>query len=80
MPELPDIKAGSSSRTTPYPADAQVLTADKRLTNFYESVRLYGDAKTVSNWLMGDVLGELHSKGARAGRDESLSTFVNMLV
>jgi len=58
-----------------------VLTADKRLADFYEEgVRLYGDAKTVSNWLMGDVLGELHSKGLELDEAKiTPSTFVNML-
>ncbi len=82
MPELPDARAARFIKVYAIPKyDAQVLTADKRLADFYEeSVGLYGDAKTVSNWLMGDVLGELHSKGLELDEAKiTPSTFVNML-
>jgi len=82
MPELPDARAERFIKDYAIPKyDAQVLTADKRLADFYEeSVRMYGDAKTVSNWLMGDVLGELHSKGLELDEAKiTPSTFVNML-
>ncbi len=82
MPELPDARAERFVKAYGIPKyDAQVLTADKVLADFYEeSVRRYGDAKTVSNWLMGDVLGELHDKGLELGEAKiTPSTFVNML-
>jgi len=82
MPELPDARAERFIKVYGIPKyDAQVLTADKRLADFYEeSVKLYGDAKTVSNWLMGDVLGELHGKGLELDEAKvTPSTFVNML-
>lgn len=82
MPELPDARAERFVKAYGIPKyDAQVLTADKVLADFYEeSVRRYGDAKTVSNWLMGDVLGELHDKGLEVGDAKiTPSTFVNML-
>jgi aspartyl-tRNA(Asn)/glutamyl-tRNA(Gln) amidotransferase subunit B len=65
MPELPDARGDRFVKEYGLPGyDAQVLTADKGLADFYEKcVSMYGDPKTVSNWLMGDILGELHDKG-----------------
>lgn len=43
--------------------DAQLLTLDKRLADFYETaVHEYHNPKTVSNWIMGDFLRFLKEK------------------
>lgn len=64
MPELPDARAERFVRDYGIPAyDASVLTGEKPLADFFEaSTRILGDAKTVSNWMMGDLLGVLHDK------------------
>lgn len=44
--------------------DAGVLTASKALADYFEScVRLYDRPKTVSNWVMGELLRELNHAG-----------------
>ncbi|MEN3061194.1 MAG: Asp-tRNA(Asn)/Glu-tRNA(Gln) amidotransferase subunit GatB, partial [Candidatus Methanosuratincola petrocarbonis] len=65
MPELPDARAERFVREYGLPQyDAQVLTAEKRLADFFEeAARLFGEPKTVSNWIMSDLLGVLHEKG-----------------
>jgi len=64
MPELPDARAERFVREYGIPSyDAQVLTGEKALADFFETcAREYGDAKTVGNWVMGDLLGVLHDK------------------
>jgi aspartyl-tRNA(Asn)/glutamyl-tRNA(Gln) amidotransferase subunit B len=64
MPELPDARAERFVREYGIPSyDAQVLTGEKALADFFETcAKAYGDAKTVSNWVMGDLLGVLHDK------------------
>jgi aspartyl-tRNA(Asn)/glutamyl-tRNA(Gln) amidotransferase subunit B len=64
MAELPDARAERFVREYGIPRyDAQVLTGEKALADFFETcAKAYGDAKTVSNWVMGDLLGALHDK------------------
>jgi len=58
LPELPQAK--SERFVTEYklpPYDAGVLTASRDLAAYFEeTVKLSGDAKTVSNWIMGELL------------------------
>ncbi len=82
MPELPDARAERFAREYGLPQyDAQVLTAEKRLADFFEeAARRFGEPKTVSNWIMSDLLGVLHDKGL--GIDEAKITpdsFAGML-
>jgi aspartyl-tRNA(Asn)/glutamyl-tRNA(Gln) amidotransferase subunit B len=65
LPELP-----SSRRTrfaTEYALgayDVEVLTADAKLSEYYESVaRAHGDPKASANWVMGEVQAQLKSTG-----------------
>ena len=45
--------------------DAEVLTASKHLAAYFEQcVRLFPQAKTVSNWVMGDIMRELNAQNA----------------
>ncbi|MCL5942343.1 MAG: Asp-tRNA(Asn)/Glu-tRNA(Gln) amidotransferase GatCAB subunit B, partial [Actinobacteria bacterium] len=45
------------------PYDAGVLTSSRALAGFFEeSVGLYPDPKTVSNWVMGEVLRVLNAR------------------
>ena len=61
LPELPDQKKERFIRDYRIPEyDAEILTSTKALANYYEEcVRLFPDSKTVSNWMMGDLLRAL---------------------
>jgi aspartyl-tRNA(Asn)/glutamyl-tRNA(Gln) amidotransferase subunit B len=61
---LPELPAGKRKRfVNQYGIpeyDAGVLTASRSLADYYEEcVRLFGEPKIVSNWIMGDLLREL---------------------
>jgi aspartyl-tRNA(Asn)/glutamyl-tRNA(Gln) amidotransferase subunit B len=62
LPELPDARRQRFVAQFGLPEyDAEVLTASRALADYYEAtVRLYPQAKTVSNWIMGDFLRELN--------------------
>jgi aspartyl-tRNA(Asn)/glutamyl-tRNA(Gln) amidotransferase subunit B len=61
LPELPDEKKERFIRDYGIPEyDAEILTSSKAMANYYEEcVRLFDEPKTVSNWIMGDLLREL---------------------
>jgi aspartyl-tRNA(Asn)/glutamyl-tRNA(Gln) amidotransferase subunit B len=61
LPELPDHKKGRFVKEYQIPEyDAEILTSTKPMANYYEEcVRLFPEPKTVSNWIMGDLLREL---------------------
>ncbi len=62
LPELPDAKRErflADYGLPPY--DAQVLTSSKPLANYFESaVKAFPQPKTVSNWMMSELLRELN--------------------
>src|SRR3990172_7183286 len=61
LPELPDEKKARFVREYAIPEyDAEILTTSKSLANYYEEcVRLFNEPKTISNWMMGELLREL---------------------
>jgi aspartyl-tRNA(Asn)/glutamyl-tRNA(Gln) amidotransferase subunit B len=61
LPELPDEKKERFVRDYGIPEyDAEILTSTKVMASYYEeSVRRFPEPKTVSNWMMGDLLREL---------------------
>lgn len=63
IPELPDARKERYTSQYGLPSyDAAVITASKPLADFFEeSLKFTGDAKSVSNWIMGDLLGYLNS-------------------
>ena len=66
--ELPELPAARRARfVTDYSLgeyDVDVLTADPRLADYYESVaRASDDPKASANWVMGEVLAQLRSSG-----------------
>jgi len=65
IPELPGAKKALFIQEYGLPEyDASVLTASKILANFYEEcVRHYHDPKTVSNWVMVELMGLLNDTG-----------------
>jgi len=65
LPELPMEKRSRFVREYQIPEyDAGVLTSSRALADFYEAcVRIFPESKTVSNWVMGELLGTLNSDG-----------------
>ncbi len=61
LPELPGEKKERFVSQYQIPEyDAEILTSTKAMANYYEEcVRLFAEPKTVSNWMMGDLLKEL---------------------
>lgn len=63
IPELPDARKARYASEYGLPEyDAGVITSSKALADLFESSLAYTkDAKAVSNWIMGDLLGYLNS-------------------
>jgi aspartyl-tRNA(Asn)/glutamyl-tRNA(Gln) amidotransferase subunit B len=61
LPELPSQKRERFVKQYSIPDyDAAIITSTKPLAMYYEEVvRLFPEPKTVSNWIMGDLLREL---------------------
>lgn len=64
IPELPDSRRERLVKTYDIPLyDATVLIRNKTLADFFEDcTKQYSDAKTISNWIMGDLLKWLHKE------------------
>ena len=62
LPELPDARRQRFMTQYGLPAyDAEVLTVTRALADYFEAaVQRYAQPKVVSNWLMSDLLRELH--------------------
>jgi aspartyl-tRNA(Asn)/glutamyl-tRNA(Gln) amidotransferase subunit B len=65
LPELPDAKRERFVRDYGIPVyDAEVLTTSKDLAHYFEAcVGAYPQPKTVSNWIMTELLRELKNSG-----------------
>jgi len=65
IPELPDARKARYVAELGLPSyDADVITSSKKLADFFEeSLNYTKDAKAVSNWIMGDLLGYLNANG-----------------
>jgi len=63
IPELPDARKARYMNEYGLPAyDAEVITSSKKLADLFEQSLAYTkDAKAVSNWIMGDLLGYLNA-------------------
>ena len=71
LPELPLARRDRFTREYAIPLyDAEILTEERSLADYFEeAVAAYGgDSKSVSNWLMNDVLRMLRESGLRAGQ------------
>ncbi len=64
LPELPDQKKKRFMEQFDLPAyDAGLLTSDRELADYFEAgVREFPQAKQVSNWIMGPLLGLLNAQ------------------
>lgn len=62
LPELPDAKRSRFSSEYGLKAyDAEVLTANKSLADYFEATaKVAGDAKLTANWVMGELFGALN--------------------
>jgi len=65
LPELPDIRKNRYVKDFELPEyDALILTSSKILADFFEkAANKCGNAKAVSNWIMGDLMRILKEKG-----------------
>ncbi|WP_241085575.1 Asp-tRNA(Asn)/Glu-tRNA(Gln) amidotransferase subunit GatB [Candidatus Vondammii sp. HM_W22] len=65
LPELPDAKRSRFSSEYGLKAyDAEVLTANKALADYFEATaKVAGDAKLTTNWVMGELSGALNREG-----------------
>ncbi|WP_010502171.1 Asp-tRNA(Asn)/Glu-tRNA(Gln) amidotransferase subunit GatB [Paenibacillus elgii] len=63
IPELPDARKNRYVSEFGLPSyDAEVITSSIKLADFFEeSLNFTKDAKAVSNWIMGDLLGYLNA-------------------
>lgn len=63
IPELPDARKARYTSEYGLPDyDAGVITASKSLADFFEdSLNYTKDAKSVANWIMGDLMGYLNA-------------------
>ncbi|MCU0562051.1 MAG: Asp-tRNA(Asn)/Glu-tRNA(Gln) amidotransferase subunit GatB [Desulfobacterales bacterium] len=70
LPELPAARKARFVEQHGLPAyDAGILTADRELADYFEEcVQRVADPKTVSNWVMGPLLGLLNAGGLSAKR------------
>lgn len=64
IPELPDVRQARYVKEYGLPStDAGVLTSSKDISDFFQqSVATGVDAKLVSNWIMGDLMGYLNAE------------------
>lgn len=65
MPELPEEKKQRFISEYKLPCyDAGILTSSRELADYFEqSLKTYNNPKSLSNWIMGNLLGLLNSKG-----------------
>jgi aspartyl-tRNA(Asn)/glutamyl-tRNA(Gln) amidotransferase subunit B len=65
LPEAPGVRAARLESEYGIPAyDAEVLTSTRPLADWFEAAaRAFGDAKEVSNWVMGEVLRLARERG-----------------
>ncbi|NLW07297.1 MAG: Asp-tRNA(Asn)/Glu-tRNA(Gln) amidotransferase subunit GatB [Clostridia bacterium] len=70
LPELPDARRQRLIDDYGLPLyDAEVITSSKELADYFDrTVALYPDAKTVSNWLMGDFSRLLNAHNLEPGQ------------
>ena len=65
LPELPDARKKRLASSLGIPEyDAAVLTQDKAIADYFEeALKIYGNAKKLSNWMMTVLMNYLNEKG-----------------
>ncbi len=73
LPELPDARRNRFIRDYQLPEyDAAVLTASKELADYYErAVARHNNPKSLSNWVMGDIIRIANESAGEAEADYS---------
>ncbi len=65
LPELPDARKDrlvEQDGLSSY--DAEVITASRAVADYYDAVKkLVDDPKTIANWIMGDMMKQLNTRG-----------------
>ncbi len=81
LPELPDAKRERFAAGYGLSAyDARVLAADRRTGDYFEAVVEAGaDPKASANWVMGEMLGGVHTTGAGAVAAATLAALIAMV-
>jgi aspartyl-tRNA(Asn)/glutamyl-tRNA(Gln) amidotransferase subunit B len=67
LPELPDARRARYTAMGLTAYDAHVLTLEKETAAFFEAVAAGRDAKTVANWVTGDLFAHLNRRGEDIG-------------
>ena len=64
LPEMPEARAGRFQKEYGLSSyDADVLTSRKDIADYFEECcKFYKKAKTIANWLMGDIAAQLNSR------------------
>ena len=70
QPELPDQRQARFCEELDLPHyDAVILTSERELADFFEeTLKLYGNAKKLSNWIMTELLRELRDREQELGQ------------
>jgi aspartyl-tRNA(Asn)/glutamyl-tRNA(Gln) amidotransferase subunit B len=70
LPELPDQKRKRFIEVYGLPPyDAGIITTSRELADYFEDcVKLFAKPKTVSNWVMGPLVGYLNATGLEIGQ------------
>ena len=81
LPELPAAKLGRLVSQLGIPAyDAQVLTADVEIANYYEAVVTAGaDPKTAANWVMTEAMSGWNETGTFTVTPARLAALVGLV-
>jgi aspartyl-tRNA(Asn)/glutamyl-tRNA(Gln) amidotransferase subunit B len=82
LPELPAVRQQRFVSQYGLPEyDAAIVTSSRHLADYFETcVKLFDQPKTVSNWVMGELLRELNSSGTPvAASPISPERFVSLL-
>lgn len=85
IPELPDARKARYASEYGLPEyDAGVITSSKVLADlFEESLKFTSDAKSVSNWVMGELLGYLNTNSLEVSQikltGQGLGEMVNLI-
>lgn len=85
IPELPDARKARYASEYGLPEyDAGVITSSKALADlFEESLKFTNDAKSVSNWVMGELLGYLNTNNLEVSQikltGQGLGEMVNLI-
>ncbi|WP_044482208.1 Asp-tRNA(Asn)/Glu-tRNA(Gln) amidotransferase subunit GatB [Paenibacillus antibioticophila] len=85
IPELPDARKARYASEYGLPEyDAGVITSSKALADlFEESLKFTSDAKSVSNWVMGELLGYLNTNNLEVSQikltGQGLGEMVNLI-